>query len=279
MTARAALRPPARAAFDRLAADYDTLTGGEIFQLLRARTHDVFARCFHAGSRVLEIGCGTGSDTQFLAARGVRVVACDASEEMVGRTLRRLSREGLDRQATVLPCGVEDLESYLGALSLDGTFDGIISNFGVLNCVEHLAPLTALVRRHLVPGGHVLLNLMTRVCALEAAYFTATRRPHLARRRYGTGAVNVCVAGIDVPTYYHRVKDVSDALAHDVALVAIYGIGIAIPPPYLERRWQTLPRAVRTAVIAVDRWLTPWPPFNRFGDHVLLHFVKNAAHD
>ena len=93
MTSRSERRPPARVAFDRLAADYDTLTGGEIFQLLRGRTHRIFAQCFPAGSRVLEIGCGTGPDTQFLASRGVRVVACDPSEEMVGRTLRRLSRD------------------------------------------------------------------------------------------------------------------------------------------------------------------------------------------
>jgi SAM-dependent methyltransferase len=270
--------PPARLAFDRLAADYDALTGGEIFQLLRARTHEVFARCLPAGSRVLEIGCGTGPDTQFLASRGIRVVACDPSEEMVGRTLCRLSREGLEHHATAVPCGLEDLQAYLEALGLNGVFDGVISNFGALNCVPHLAPLAALVRRHLAPRGVVLLNLMTRVCALEAAYFTATRRPRLAGRRCAHGAVNVPVAGIDVPTYYHRVNDVCGALGHDLRLVAVHGIGIAIPPPYLESRWQTLPRGVRRVVTAVDRWLTPWPPFNRVGDHVLLHFAKQDAH-
>jgi SAM-dependent methyltransferase len=266
-----------RLAFDRLAADYDALTGGEIFQLFRARTHRTFARCFTSQSRVLEIGCGTGVDTQFLAARGVQVVACDPSEEMVSRTVRRLAHQKLEQRVTVLPCGMEDLHSYLDALSLPDTFDGIVSNFGALNCVPDLSPLAALVRRRLAPGGVVILGLMTRVCALEAVYFTATKRPNLARRRLGDGPVNVRVAGVEVPTYYHRVSDVCDVLGPEVTLSSIEGVGVTIPPPYFEARWQTLPRALRTLATTVDDWLAQWPPFNRVGDHVLLLLTKEPA--
>jgi ubiquinone/menaquinone biosynthesis C-methylase UbiE len=78
--------PAATLAFDRLAPEYDALANGEIFQLLRRRTHETFARRFRPGARVLEIGCGTGLDTAFLANAGVRVVACDPSEAMVGRS-------------------------------------------------------------------------------------------------------------------------------------------------------------------------------------------------
>jgi SAM-dependent methyltransferase len=270
-------RAATRLAFDRLAADYDALTGGEIFQLLRSRTHRVFARSFAVGARVLEIGCGTGADTQFLAESGLRVIACDPSEEMVSRTLRRLAREGLDRHATVVPCGLEDLQAYLAALDLPDTFDGIVSNFGALNCVPHLAPLAALVRRHLAPGGLVILGLMTRVCAVEAVYFTATKRPGLVRRRLGGAPVDVPVAGVGVPTYYHRIKAVCEALARDATLTAVEGIGVTIPPPYLEPRWQKLPRRVRMFVTTVDGWLAQWPPFNRVGDHVLLLFTKEGG--
>jgi len=270
------IQAAATQAFDRLAPDYDTLADGEIFRLLRARTHASFARCFPEGSRVLEIGCGTGIDTAFLASRGVRIVACDPSEAMVGRALRRLTQQRLETHAIVLPCGLSDLASFLDALAEPGGFDGIVSNFGALNCVESLAALGALSRRYLRSGGVVLLGLMSRVCAMEVLYFTALRRHDLARRRQGTGAIAVAVAGVDVPTFYHRIRDVSAALGPDLALRSIEGVGVAIPPPYLEARWQRLPKPVRGAVAQIDSMLSPWPPFNRVGDHVLLRFAKRG---
>jgi SAM-dependent methyltransferase len=278
MNAASGARSAASIAFDRLAPEYDALAGGEIFQLLRAQTHRVFGRRFQPGSRVLEIGCGTGVDTQFFASRGVSVVACDPSEEMVSRTLRRLAHEGLDEHSTVVPCGVEDLQAYLEALGLSPRFDGIVSNFGALNCVPNLAPLAALVRQNLEPGGAVVLGLMTRICVLEAAYFVATRRPRLVGRRLGNCPVNVAVAGVQVPTYYHRVRDVIETLGRDVGLESVVGIGVAIPPPYLEARWRRLPRRLRVMVNTLDGWLSPWPPFNRLGDHMLLCFTREPAH-
>jgi SAM-dependent methyltransferase len=269
-------RAPATVAFDLLASQYDAVAAGEIFQLLRRRTHRSFARAFPPGSRVLEIGCGTGIDTCFLAGRGIRVVACDPSEEMVSRALRRAANEKCDPHAKVLPCGLQDLAAFLDALGETERFDGIVSNFGALNCVEHLAPLGALTRRHLRPGGVIVLGLMARTCAVESLYFIATRRRSLAARRRGTGAVQVPVAGIEVPTFYHRISDVRAALGVDVALTAIEGIGVAIPPPYLEARWRVLPKTVRSLVEGLDTLLASCPPFNRVGDHVLLQFVKRA---
>ena len=271
-------RPKATEAFDRLAGDYDALTSGEIFHLLRQRTHRAFSRHFGRDARVLEIGCGTGLDTAYLASRCRHVVACDPSEEMVTRALRRLAHHGLEARATVMPCGVQDVQSFLDALTPHEPFDGIVSNFGALNCVCHLAPLGAVARRHLRPAGTMLLGVMSRVCAMEALYFTATRRPRLATRRLGTGAIPVSVAGIDVPTFYHRISELRATLGSVVRLRAIEGIGVVVPPPYLEARWQELPRSVRGVVIAIDNWLAPWPPFNRVGDHVLLTFAKDEGH-
>src|SRR5688500_1755244 len=169
-------------AFDRLASQYDAIAEGELFTLMRHRTHDVFLRWFQPGCRVLEIGCGTGLDTAFLASQGVRVVACDPSEAMVGRTLSRLASEGASAQAQVMPCGLQNLAMFLEALSDREPFDGIVSNFGALNCVDRLDPLGQLASTVLRPGGAVLLGLMGRHCVVEATYFALSgRRDQLHR--------------------------------------------------------------------------------------------------
>lgn len=261
-------------AFDRLAPHYDALAEGELFRLMRGRTHRIFMRWFRAGHRVLEIGCGTGLDTAFLASRGVRVVACDPSEAMVGRTLSRLAGDDATDLATVMPCGLQNLQMFLDALGLHGPYDGIISNFGALNCVECLEPLAQIATTSLRPGGAMLLGLMGRHCAAEAVYFTFSGRRDQIRRRHADGAVRVPVAGVDVATYFHRTSDVVNALSHAVQLKAIAGIGVVLPPPYLEPKWQTLPAPVRAGVAGIDGMLAPWPPFNRLADHLLLQFVR-----
>jgi hypothetical protein len=193
---------------------------------------------------------------------------------MVSCTARRLSQEGLEHRATVMACGLSDVGAYLDALGDRAAFDGIVSNFGALNCVETLDSLGALVERHLRPGGAIMLGLMGRACAWEAFYFAATGRSHLSRRRRQDGPVNVMVAGVQVPTYYHRIDAVRAAMGPDVAMTSVTGIGVVLPPPYLEARWQALPAWTRRWAAALDRAAAPWPPFNRLGDHVLLHFTK-----
>ena len=266
-------------AFDRLASQYDAIAEGELFTLMRRRTHDAFRRWFQPGCRVLDIGCGTGLDTAFLAANGVRVVACDPSEAMVGRTLSRLASQGNSSRTTVMPSGLHNVAMFLDALGEREPFDGIVSNFGALNCVQCLEPLNALARHALRPGGAVILGLMGRTCAVETIYFALTGRRELMRRRRSDVPVLVAVAGVQVPTFYHRTADVVAALRPELTLVGVTGIGVLLPPPYLEPRWQQLPAVVRAPLAAMDSAIASLPPFNRFGDHVLLQFTKTRDAD
>lgn len=259
-------------AFDRLAPVYDRLAEGDLFRGQRTRTHAALTRWLPPRSRVLEIGCGTGIDTAFLAAAGMDVVACDPSAEMQRLTFRRARLAGVADRVRVLGCGLESLPAFLDALEPDG-FDAVVSNFGALNCVPCLDGLGAIAARHLRPGGSLLLCVMGRRCLWEIAYLTATGRRPAARRRRQPVAM-VAVAGVDVPTYYHGLDDLDRALGDDVTLAQVRGIGVALPPPYLEPRWRRVPRPLRALAGGVDRLVTTWPVLNRCGDHVLARWVK-----
>jgi SAM-dependent methyltransferase len=263
----------ASAAFDRLAPTYDALAAGEAFALQRRQTHRLFSRWIKPGFRVLEIGCGTGVDTAFLAGIGARVVACDPSEEMLSRTRRRLETAGLGDRAGILSCGLQDLPQFLDALDHAEGFDAVVSNFGALNCASSLDPLAVIGGRHLRAGGAMAIGLIGRTCLWETVYFTARGDRAKASRRHAACA-DVPVAGIDVPTFYHRTSDVAAALGDDFVRDAVIGVGVCVPPPYLEPRWLQLPRPLRRAAAGVDRVAGSWPIVNQLGDHTLSRWVK-----
>jgi ubiquinone/menaquinone biosynthesis C-methylase UbiE len=265
--------PPATIAFDRLAPVYDVLAKGDAFQHQREQTHAAYSRWLQPGCRVLEIGCGTGADSEFFARMGLHVVACDPSEEMLTKTRRRLEAAGVSDRVAILACGLQELPNFLDALDHAQGFDAIVSNFGAINCVECLEPLGLVARRHMRPGGAAILTVMGRACAWEAVYFAMTGRPGLASRRR-QAAVKVAVAGVDVPTYYHRIADVGAVLGESFSLDAVKGIGVMVPPPYLESRWQQVPPVLRRFTAQIDRVVSPLPGLNRLGDHLMMRWVK-----
>ena len=266
----------ARLAFDRLAPSYDTLVSGEAFQLQRKQTHRLLSKWIRSGFRVLEIGCGTGIDTEFLAGLGARVVACDPSEEMLSRTRRRIASAGAGDRISILSCGLQDLPQFLDALDHSEGFDAIVSNFGALNCAPSLHPLGVIGGRHLRAGGAMAIGLLGRNCLWETIYFTARGdRPKAARRQ--TDKADVPVAGIDVTTFYHRTSDIAHALGANFDRDAVIGVGVMVPPPYLEPRWLQLPSTIRRAAAGVDRIAGSWPIVNRLGDHTMSRWVKRRA--
>ncbi|MEU1371345.1 methyltransferase domain-containing protein [Streptomyces sp. NPDC005803] len=99
-----------------------------------------------AGTRLLDVGCGSGSVTVAAVGRGAVVRAVDAEPGMVGATRRAAP-------------GVEVRTGSLPQLPYpDGEFDAVVANF-VLNHVGR--PLDALVelRRITRPGGRVAVTV------------------------------------------------------------------------------------------------------------------------
>ena len=96
-----------------------------------------------------------------------------------------------------------------------------------------------------------------------------------ARRRAAN--VSLPVAGVDVPTFYHRRADVAATLGEQFTLAGTIGIGVVVPPPYLEPRWQQLPRALREMIAVVDRRTAGWPLLNQLGDHTLTCWEKSRV--
>lgn len=97
------------------------------------------------GKRVLEIGCGIGTDTINFARAGARVTALDLSSESLAVTRKRVEVFGFEDRVTLHEANVESLSSTLAKEDV-GQYD-LIYSFGVIHhtpdpkkAIEQLAP-------------------------------------------------------------------------------------------------------------------------------------------
>ena len=115
------------ALFERLAERYDELwTDTAIGRAQRDAVWRITDRLFHAGDRILDLGCGTGEDAAHLMARGVSVRAVDASPAMVARAKARgVAAEVLRAEDLGLLCGRQaclplEIGHFVGQTSVCG---------------------------------------------------------------------------------------------------------------------------------------------------------------
>src|SRR5512136_842085 len=85
-----------RLAFDSVAADYDGPRGNNaLIQRMRGAMWRTLDKLFPPGSQLLDLGCGTGIDAVYLAARGYEIVAVDWSPQMAEHARTRAAEAGL----------------------------------------------------------------------------------------------------------------------------------------------------------------------------------------
>src|SRR3954452_7753222 len=98
---------PDTAAFDAAAASYDADTvTNPVMRWLRRENLRNLRRCFSAGDRLLEIGCGSGAEALSLARLCATILGTDASRRMVGVLSEKLmlpANSNLAVEPRVLP--------------------------------------------------------------------------------------------------------------------------------------------------------------------------------
>ena len=262
------------APFDAVADHYDdTFTLSGIGQAQRRAVWRELSRIFRAGDRTLEIGCGTGIDACFLANRGVRVVACDSSSQMVAITVRRVHQSGLQNLVHPFLLRAERV-SEIGAHPL---FDGAFSNFGALNCIENLREFATGLARLLKPGASVVLCWMGPYCLWEMVWYFAKGKRDKAFRRLKRNGVTAQIAlGACVRVQYPSLHELSRAFAPDFQLKSVTGIGVAVPPSYAEPWARRHPHLLRLCEHA-DTVLGQLPGVRMLADHVLVRLERRTT--
>lgn len=258
-------------AFDEVAETYDaSFTNSPIGSAQRKAVWKEIDRTFKAGQQVLEINCGTGVDALHLTTRGVHVTACDSSPRMIAVAWRRADPGAKSATINFRVLANEQI----GILEREGPFDGILSNFSGLNCTPDLSVLADDLARMLKGRGKMVLCLFGRFCAWEVFWYLSRGNIRKAVRRLMPGGRSAALAsGPEIKVWYHSVRQVKKAFIPHFRLLAWKGVGVTVPPSYLDFLAASHPHLFRLAS-EIDPWLGECPGFRAMADHMLLVFER-----
>jgi hypothetical protein len=162
----------------------------------------------------------------------------------------------------------------LGSLVNERAFDGVLSNFSGLNCVRDLRQVAHDMATLTKPNATACLVLSTRFCLWEIAYHALHARFRKAVRRW-TGKTTATLNGESLTVYYPTVSQIRRAFSGHFELRRVQGIGVFVPPSYLES-WVKKHQRLFGYLKRMDRLVSALPVFRVIGDHMLLTFKRKS---
>jgi SAM-dependent methyltransferase len=257
-------------AFDSVAPDYDrSNAGNRMLCAMRARTLAAIREHVPAGSRIIDLGCGPGTDEETLAQAGHSVTAIDWSAAMVQETRKRIARAGIQDRVQVLHLGIHELDRLPPTW-----YDAACSNFGPLNCVPNLADAARLIGERVRPGGVLVASVIGRVCPWEIGLYALRGDWARLRIRFADGPVAVPLNGRTVWTSYYTPGEFEEVFAMaGFRRIALRALGLFVPPPYMEgfaARHQSLVSGLQQ----LEDFAGAWPGLRLLGDHFLVVLRK-----
>ena len=257
-------------AFDSVAVDYDRSNAGNpVLCAMRRRVIDTIVAHTPEGGRILDLGCGPGADEETLLRAGYSVTAIDWSAAMVDVTRTRLARAGFCGRVDVHHLGIQDLDRLPPAV-----FDTVCSNFGPLNCVPSLADAAPLIADRVRRGGRFIASVIGRVCPWEMALYAGRGDWTRLKVRFARHAAPVPLSEHTVWTRYYTPRAFARVLATSgFELVSIHGLGVLVPPPYMEAFAARHPALV-ARLQQLEDLAGGWPGVRHLGDHFLIVMTK-----
>jgi len=257
-------------AFDSVAVDYDGPRGNNsLIQDMRDEMWRWLDLSFAPGSRLIDIGCGTGLDAVRMAQLGHRITATDWSPQMVARVAERAQRESVWGRVEAVAVGAHELERLEG----ESSYDGAYSNLGPLNCVPDLAAVSSACSRLLRPGGTLVFTVIGRVCPWEIAHYVRRGRWSRARIRFARGVVPVGMNRHTIWTRYYTPREFYREFRPHFTLKLYRGLCVFAPPPYLSGMRERH-RRMYEWLWRLDRRTAGWPVLRSIGDHFLMVMTK-----
>ena len=202
---------------------------------------EFLADTFRPGDEILALNCRAKEDALFLTMLDVSVVSCDLSDH--------LSERGP------------------GAL-----FDGALSNLSGLNSVADLNRIARDLASVVIVGAPLIICLSSPFCFSETLWFLLHGKIRKAFRR-SFAIATVKVGDCALKMRYPVLREVKKSFSPFFLMRSCTGIGVVVPPSYLEPVFCKCPRVLRL-LRRIDQGISHLPVFRIIGDHMLLCFER-----
>ncbi len=143
------------ASYEQFAQIYDWALNELPYEQWLVYIESIFEKYEKNPKLILDLGCGTGSMTNLMAARGYEMIGVDLSEDMLAVAREKAKMASLD---------VVYLNQDMTELDLYGTIDAVISCGDALNYILDEEDLLAAFKRvnlFLNPGGLFVFDMNT----------------------------------------------------------------------------------------------------------------------
>jgi len=222
----------------------------------RERVQAEIAPYLNPEKRVLDIGCGPGSDFPFYRSLNLTIDAIDISPRMV--ELAREKAQHLKLNARIFNSSLEDFQP-------DAVYDVILLNFGVINVFGELSPILQKLKFMLTENGILVVVSMPPFHLFTIAALLIKFRLRAAVQRVFHKKVTL-KNGFTI-FYYRR----ADFLPHFQLIKKIHLCPL-LPNPdqYLRHGWM---QKIAKLLMGLDRRIAVVLPDIIGGDHV-CHVLK-----
>jgi len=257
-TDRAPSHDEAADAYSLIAGRYDELEEDPVLSYMRSRSLRALRDALPGGGRLLELGCGTGTEAIAIAGElGASVVACEPSAGMLRMAAKKAAASG----ATVDLLHASAGDALRSLVKRGESFDGAWASFS-LSYDEPLDSLRALLAAVIRPGAPFVCTLRNTFCIGEPWSFVS-RVSGIYRHRVGSRRVAL---------RHITPRGAERALAPEFTLESAVALPALLPPPGLRRVWRGAkpPEALET----LDARVAGLWPLRLLGDHTLFRFRR-----
>jgi ubiquinone/menaquinone biosynthesis C-methylase UbiE len=264
------INPDVSAPFDAEAEIYDEVfSHTTLGRWLRQQVWERLAAHFKAGDHILELGCGTGEDTSWLVNQGIRVTATEQSHAMLRRTQQKIDQEHLSNLAQLRLLDLNKPE-----VLFESKFDGVLANFGVLNCVEHRERFARLLSKWIKSEGVCVLVMMNPYCPWEMLWHLLHGKFGKSFRRIGKDGVSAPLSGgTKIEVWYPTPEQMISEFAPFFVPVRLQGVGVFLPPTYLNHLVESF-TGLFERMYWLEKKLAKASPWKRLNDHFILELQR-----